>query len=151
MESILKIFAKNLRRHRKIAGLTQEDLAAKSGLHRTYIGGIEQERVNASLKNVEKIAHALNVSPALLLDDGSLPLQATAGNIPHEDPSAEHHYLAPPKNGKISFEEINAQPDDLTIAVLCELIAQGYSGAELSLQFKHAEKEIRAFLRARHK
>ena len=148
MEPIQKTFAKNLRHYRKLAGLTQEGLAAKSGLHRTYIGGIEQERVNVSLKNIGRIANALAINPALLLDGENLPFQA-ATDIPRNDSSEAHCYLATAKDGEISFKEISAQPDDLTITVLCELVAQGYSGAELLQQFEVAEKEIRAFLRAK--
>lgn len=63
---IQKTFARNMRKYRKEAKLTQEGLAEKSGLHRTYIGGIEQERINVSIRNVEKIAHALGVDPVQL-------------------------------------------------------------------------------------
>ena len=59
-------FAANMRRYRKDAGLSQEQLAERAGLHRTYIGGIEQRRVNVSLKNIGKIAEALEVDPAAL-------------------------------------------------------------------------------------
>lgn len=64
--SIQKTFAANMKKYRKRYHLTQERLAEKSGLHRTYIGGIEQNRVNVSLKNIEKIATALDIDPALL-------------------------------------------------------------------------------------
>ena len=67
---IQKAFAANLRKHRKAAGLTQEELADRCGLHRTYIGGIEQGRINVCLKNVGKMADALGVRPMLLLADG---------------------------------------------------------------------------------
>lgn len=64
---IQHVIAKNLRKYRKAAGLSQEKFAEKCGLHRTYIGGIEQERINVSVKNIACIASALGVSPALLL------------------------------------------------------------------------------------
>ena len=67
---IQKAFAANLRKHRKAAGLTQEELADRCGLHRTYIGGIEQGRINVCLKNVGKMADALGVRPMLLLAEG---------------------------------------------------------------------------------
>lgn len=63
---ILETFSTNMRHYRRQAQLTQEQLAERCGLHRTYIGGIEQLRINVSLKNVEKIANALEVEPALL-------------------------------------------------------------------------------------
>ncbi len=55
---VIDTFADNMRELRMRAGLSQEMLAEKSGLHRTYIGSIEQRRANISLKNVEKIADA---------------------------------------------------------------------------------------------
>ncbi len=49
-------------------GLSQERLATKAGLHRAYIGQIERGEKNIGLKNLEKIANALNVSVRVLLD-----------------------------------------------------------------------------------
>ena len=73
---IQQTFAANLRKYRKAAGLTQEELAERCGLHRTYIGGIEQGRINVCLRNVGKMADALGVRPAALLmeedEDGAL-------------------------------------------------------------------------------
>ena len=67
---IQQTFAANLRKYRKAAGLTQEELAERCGLHRTYIGGIEQGRINVCLRNVGKMADALGVRPMLLLAEG---------------------------------------------------------------------------------
>lgn len=64
---LIDVFAENVRFYRKAAGLSQEELANKSGLHRTYIGGIECANRNASLKSIEKIAAALGIAPSLLL------------------------------------------------------------------------------------
>ena len=59
--SILLHFAKNVRETRKKRGLTQEQLAFKAGLHRTYVGMIERAEKNVTLINIEKIANALEV------------------------------------------------------------------------------------------
>ncbi|MDR0308372.1 MAG: helix-turn-helix transcriptional regulator [Coriobacteriales bacterium] len=64
---ILKVLSINVRYYRKQAGYSQEVLANKTGLHRTYIGGIEQRRVNVSTQNLQKIALALNVEAYQLL------------------------------------------------------------------------------------
>lgn len=55
---------------REAAGLSQEELAARCGLHRTYVGGIERGERNVSFSNLLKLAAALGVSPSRLLADG---------------------------------------------------------------------------------
>jgi len=66
-------FGKNVRRVRQSKGYSQEHLAELAGLHRTYIGSIERGERNVSLLNIGKLAKALEVTPAKLLDgrDGS--------------------------------------------------------------------------------
>lgn len=61
-----KIFAENMRIRRKELKLSQEKLGELCGLHRTYIGGIEQQNRNPSMKSMEKIANALKIDLALL-------------------------------------------------------------------------------------
>jgi transcriptional regulator with XRE-family HTH domain len=46
---------------REELGLTQEDLAAKTGLHRTYLSDIERGSRNLSLVNIERLAAALTL------------------------------------------------------------------------------------------
>lgn len=58
---------RNLKLLRQQAGWSQEELAAKAGLHRTYISGIERGVRNPTLVIVEQIANALNVTAADLL------------------------------------------------------------------------------------
>lgn len=47
-------------------GLTQEELAFRAGLHRTYIGAVERAERNISLKNIARIAQALDIDIRLL-------------------------------------------------------------------------------------
>jgi len=65
--NILKRFSDKVRKLRKSKGWTQEELAVRTGLHRTYIGSIERGERNVSLINVEKIADALGVSVEALV------------------------------------------------------------------------------------
>jgi transcriptional regulator with XRE-family HTH domain len=65
---ILLLFGQNVQKIRKAQGLSQEELADKAGLHRTYIGMIERAEKNVTLKNIEKVAKALNVEIKSLLE-----------------------------------------------------------------------------------
>ena len=66
---ILKKFGESVRRLRKQKDISQEELAHKAGLHRTYIGMIERAEKNITLLNIEKIASALNVTINQLFKD----------------------------------------------------------------------------------
>ncbi|MGY6521456.1 MAG: helix-turn-helix domain-containing protein [Mongoliitalea sp.] len=54
-------FGIRLKTLRKEKGLSQEELAERSGLNRPYISGIEQGKRNVSLEVMEKLAEALGV------------------------------------------------------------------------------------------
>lgn len=62
MEQIKEIFAKNVRKYRLKLNLTQEALAERSGLHRTYISAVERKKRSISLDNIQKIANALEIN-----------------------------------------------------------------------------------------
>ena len=49
------------------AGASQDELARRAGMHRTYIGGIERGERNVSFANLVKIADALGERPSQLL------------------------------------------------------------------------------------
>lgn len=66
---ILKKFGQIVRDRRLKQGLSQEELAAKSGLHRTYIGMIERAEKNITLINIEKIARGLGIDLDELLKE----------------------------------------------------------------------------------
>lgn len=63
------IFSTNVRKARLSQGLSQEKLADKAKLHRTYISLVERKKRNISLNNVEKIARALNIPAYTLLKE----------------------------------------------------------------------------------
>ena len=62
MTEILNKFGKRLKALREAKGLSQEKLASKSKVHRTYVSLVERGKKNISLVNMEKIAKALNIS-----------------------------------------------------------------------------------------
>ncbi len=64
----LKRFGKRVRALREQAGLSQEALAAKAGIHRTYMGGVERGERNICLRNIVRLAAALRVHPRDLFD-----------------------------------------------------------------------------------
>ena len=61
MNDINKEVGFNIRRIREERGFSQEKLAALADLHRAYVGQIERGEKNIGLRNLEKIARALNV------------------------------------------------------------------------------------------
>jgi transcriptional regulator with XRE-family HTH domain len=65
---ILLRFGKRVRTLRSEAGYSQESFAGACGLDRTYQGGIERGERNLALRNIEKIAKALKMSVAELMD-----------------------------------------------------------------------------------
>lgn len=62
-----RLLAHNVRRLRVRLGFSQEALAEKSGLHRTYIGAIERGERNVTLLTLNRIAKALDVRPENLI------------------------------------------------------------------------------------
>ncbi|MEM8992197.1 MAG: helix-turn-helix transcriptional regulator [Pseudomonadota bacterium] len=67
--SIRETLAKNLRRYRQAAGLSQEELAHRADIDRTYISSIERCQYAASIDVLERLARELQVKPAALLED----------------------------------------------------------------------------------
>jgi transcriptional regulator with XRE-family HTH domain len=66
---ILTRFGQVVRMKRIALDLTQEELAEKADLHRTYVADIERGTRNVSLRNIERLANALQCSiPTLFAD-----------------------------------------------------------------------------------
>lgn len=57
-----RLFAHNVRKLRQERTWSQEELASRAGLHRTYIGAVERCEKNITLVNADRIAQALGVS-----------------------------------------------------------------------------------------
>ncbi len=67
-ETLRQVVAKNIRLHRARINLSQEGLAHRAELHRTYIGAVERGEKNISVDSLEKIAKALGVEPLQLVE-----------------------------------------------------------------------------------
>ena len=71
MDNIIQRIGLNIIKIREKKQLSQEKLAALAGLHRAYIGQIERGEKNIGLKNLEKIAKALQVPTRRLVEDAN--------------------------------------------------------------------------------
>ena len=67
--NIIKNIALNVRIYREQKGYSQEYLAEKSGLHRTYISGIERQKRNPTVSIIQDLALALDVEPIDLVKE----------------------------------------------------------------------------------
>lgn len=65
--NIREVFALNLRRARNEAQLSQEELAYRAGIDRTYVSALERGIYAASIDVVDQVATALGVEPSALL------------------------------------------------------------------------------------
>ncbi len=62
-----ELFGQRVRTRRLTLGLSQEALAERSGLHRTYVGSLERGERNVALLNIVKLADALDVDAGELM------------------------------------------------------------------------------------
>lgn len=74
--SNLRDFGNRVRRERERMGMSQEELAARSGLHRTYVGSVERGERNVGLLNILRIAAALQIHPTVLFPPNEKDKQA---------------------------------------------------------------------------
>ena len=65
-KKILKSISRNMKLYRNEKGLSQEKLAEKCNLHRTYIGSVERAEKNLTIKSLVKIANALEIDIEML-------------------------------------------------------------------------------------
>jgi transcriptional regulator with XRE-family HTH domain len=62
-----RVFGERVRARREALGLSQEALAAQSGVHWTFLGQVERGRRNLNLHNLLKLAAGLGVDPGELV------------------------------------------------------------------------------------
>ena len=71
MEDVCAILARNIKSTRSLLGWSQEELAARAEIDRTYISGVERQVRNPTITVVAKLAEALGTTTADLLTDRS--------------------------------------------------------------------------------
>lgn len=81
--SLRKALGRNLRAIRREMGLSQERMAERLDLHRTYIGGLERGERNLTLETVERLGGRLGLHPLdLLWDRERIAVVVDAGGVP---------------------------------------------------------------------
>jgi transcriptional regulator with XRE-family HTH domain len=66
-DRLLRELGDRVRKHRLELGMSQEALGERAGLHRNYVGGIEQGKRNVAAVNLVKLSLALGLDPGGLL------------------------------------------------------------------------------------
>jgi transcriptional regulator with XRE-family HTH domain len=64
---VVQLLGANVRRHRKLKGLSQEELALEAGMERSYVSDLERGTRNPSVRALGRLADALGVAPHELL------------------------------------------------------------------------------------
>jgi transcriptional regulator with XRE-family HTH domain len=67
-DEVQTVFGRNVQKERLYQKISQETLAEKAELDRTYISSMERGKRNVSLLNIVKVANALSIPPSRLLE-----------------------------------------------------------------------------------
>jgi len=102
-------FATSLRKWRNHRGLSQEELAERADLHRTYISDVERGARNLSLESISKLANALEISLPILFSNPEL----AANEVPATETGS---VTAQPAYVDILLVEDNPDDVELTLA-----------------------------------
>jgi transcriptional regulator with XRE-family HTH domain len=110
-------FGTALKSFRRRRGIKQGQLAARTGLHRTYISNVERGRCNLSLVSISKLASALETTVSSLTSG----LELCAAILPLENQEVNHSPAAP----SCDLAEADPSPPDCAAvpdALVCESI-----------------------------
>lgn len=67
---LVQLLGANVRRQRKLKGLSQEELALEAGMKRSYVSDLERGTRNPSVRALGRLADALGIEAASLLRPG---------------------------------------------------------------------------------
>jgi len=113
----------------KILDITLNDLAIKSNLSISYLSDAELGRVSISIKALEKVAEALNVTSSFLLDQGDMTLKQLSNLHNVEFPEDINEFIVNQKN--------------LSYVVLAKKMSEeGFSPEEWELMFNTIKQLI---------
>ena len=65
---VVLLLGANVRHHRKLKGMSQEQLALEAGMERSYVSDLERGTRNPSVRALGRLAEALGVAPQSLLE-----------------------------------------------------------------------------------
>ena len=65
---VVQLLGANVRYHRKLKGMSQEQLALEAGMERSYVSDLERGTRNPSVRALARLADALDVEPKSLLE-----------------------------------------------------------------------------------
>lgn len=65
---VVQLLGANVRHYRKLAGMSQEELALDAGMKRSYVSDLERGTRNPSVRALGRLADSLGVEPSALLD-----------------------------------------------------------------------------------
>jgi transcriptional regulator with XRE-family HTH domain len=78
--TLLEAVCKAVYERRETLGISQEELASRAGLHRTYISDIERGARNPSLKTLSRLADGLEITTSQLIKMGEAKAAALGDN-----------------------------------------------------------------------
>ena len=107
VSAVRSIFANSVKRWRNHRGWTQEELAERADLHRTYISDVERGARNLSLESIDKLARALQISLPVLFS----PEDTLSSAVNRSNNSAGEHV-------EILLVESNPSEASLTLEIL---------------------------------
>lgn len=96
--TLLEAVCKSVHERREVLGVSQEELAHRAGLHRTYISDIERGARNPSLKTLSRLADALEISTSELIRLG----EARAESMPAYQEKGGSNDISPNDDMKMS-------------------------------------------------
>lgn len=64
---VVQLLGANVRHHRKLKGMSQEELGLEAGMERSYVSDLERGTRNPSVRALGRLADALGIEPHELL------------------------------------------------------------------------------------